>query len=146
MHIALGLVAEDAEARRVASAAFTARARPVFRGNNGPFVEVWFGEHKLFGLVERAAPNDFIQVVQVEDADADAADAQLRVAHNVAFVLHLSSVQHAILQARPRSENAFVNGMHLVVEYAALLRHGMQADVLGVEAESGAEYVQFTSD
>ncbi|ESL11186.1 hypothetical protein TRSC58_01073 [Trypanosoma rangeli SC58] len=146
MDIALGLVVEDAEAWRIASAAFTARARPVFRGNSGPFVEVWFGEHKLFGLVERVAPNDFIQVVQEEDADADAADARLRVAYNVAFVLHLSSVPHAILQARPSLEDAFVNGMHLVMEYAALLRRGMQAEVLGVEAESGAEYVQFTPD
>ncbi|RNF24888.1 uncharacterized protein Tco025E_02501 [Trypanosoma conorhini] len=140
MCIALGLVAEDAEARRVAVAALAARAAPVFRGNNGPFVEVWFGERKLFGLVERVAPSDLIQVAQAEDAAAD----RLRVAHNVAFLLHLASVPHATLPARPRREDAFVNGVHLVVEYAALLRRGMRAEVVGVEAEAEAEYVRFS--
>ncbi|KAF8286896.1 hypothetical protein TcG_06257 [Trypanosoma cruzi] len=146
MCIALGIVAEDDEAWRIASEAVAAEKEPVFSGNNGPFVDVWFGEQKLFGLVQRVAPNDFIQVAQEcgEKSDDAAATLRMRVTHNVSFVLHLSSVPHALLQARGAPEDKFVNFMQLVVDYASLLRRGMKDEFLGVDPESDAEYIRFT--
>ncbi|KEG07595.1 hypothetical protein DQ04_09321010 [Trypanosoma grayi] len=152
-HVALGIVAEDDEARRVASAAAEAQQEPRFAKNNGPFVEVWFGKKKLFGLIECAAPNDFIQVACEADdhkshdngsaaTTTNGAAAALRVTDNVSFVLRLASVPHATLPVRARREDPFVNSVDLVVEYAALLRRGMRDEFAGADAD--AEYVRFT--
>ncbi|ORC91473.1 uncharacterized protein TM35_000064780 [Trypanosoma theileri] len=149
MFAALGIVAEDDEAHRIASEFIEASKEPIFKNNNGPYVEVWFGDQKLFGLVERTAPNDFIQTAcEMSDGDCNndndeekKTSSSLHITQNVSFVLRLSSVSHDALSFRAQPEDSFMNCVNLVVDYAEMLRSGMQDEFAGSDAE--AEYVRF---
>ncbi|KAH9598141.1 hypothetical protein LSM04_004703 [Trypanosoma melophagium] len=144
MFAAIGIVAEDDVAHRVASEFVEASKEPIFKNNNGPFVEVWFGEQKLFGLVERTAPNDFIQTAsEMSDSDGgeDKVSSSLSITQNVSFVLRLSSVPHHALSLRAQPEDSFMNCVNLAVDYADMLRRGMRDEFVGSDAD--AEYVRF---
>ncbi|KAH8603382.1 hypothetical protein ERJ75_001641700 [Trypanosoma vivax] len=87
--------------------------------NDGPFLDVWFGESMLYGLVERVGPSDLTQAACAAGCGADHGTRALHVTSSVAFVLRPSSVPHATLGPRPLSEDPFVGCAPTVVDYAA---------------------------
>ncbi|KAH8607977.1 hypothetical protein ERJ75_001367300 [Trypanosoma vivax] len=142
MDICVGVVAEDEEAARVACGAVERGCEPLFMNNDGPFLDVWFGESMLYGLVERVAPSDLTQAACAAGCGADHGTRALRVTSSVPFVLRLSSVPHGTLGPRPLSEDPFVGCARTVVDYAAQLRRGARAEFVG--ADAGGEYVRFS--
>ncbi|EAN80220.1 hypothetical protein, conserved [Trypanosoma brucei brucei TREU927] len=148
MHLTLGVLTEDEDARTALSEAVENQCLPRFENNDGPLLDVWLGERKLFGLVERVAPNNFLQVTSENGGTAKGESTcaddphDMRVTDNVSFIIRLSSVPHTSLQPGFTAEDAFVNCTRIVMAYSAQLERGASAELVGSDAS--AEYMRFT--